>query len=155
ETFGANAPRTRPRTAPPKGERSMKSTSGVARGQVPTPTCNRESHAPRRGCGCFIVPPDVLDRFAKDKKLSVDDRQTFAHTPAIEDHWRKARAAQTKLAQMAFSLLPATPMAVAAAPPAITVFDCQHGTALPGAPVSNPANATDATAKQAYTETKA
>lgn len=43
-------------------------------------------------CQCFIIPKDVLERFAKDKKLSDADRKSFADSAQYEDAWRKVRA---------------------------------------------------------------
>jgi Zn-dependent metalloprotease len=42
--------------------------------------------------------------------------------------------------------------AAAASPPAVTAFDCQHGTTLPGSPVSNPGSSPDGSVKRAFVE---
>src|SRR5262249_6479641 len=107
-------------------------------------------------CGCFIIPKHVLERFAKDKKLSAEQRKSFADATELEEAWRQARVAKTNIARLALSVLPmGMTAAVAASPPAVTVFDCQHGSTLPGSPVANPTSSTDATAKRAAVETTA
>ena len=123
----------------------MNTVSGV--------TCARAAGSGR--CQCFIVPADVLERFAKDKKLSEEQRKSFVDTAKLETEWRKTRDAQSKLARMAQTLLPSAPAAAAPAVPAITVFDCAHGNTLPGSPVANPGTSADATAKRAFAVTKA
>lgn len=106
--------------------------------------------------GCFIIPTAVLERFAKDKELTADQQKFFADAAKIEEEWRKVRVAKTKFAQLARSILPTglTAMAVATLP-TVTVFDCKHGTTIPGSPVSNPASSTDATAQRTFNETTA
>jgi hypothetical protein len=108
------------------------------------------------GCRCFIVPADVLERFSNDKKLSAEERKSFADTMAFEKEWRKARNAQAKLSRVAQAIVPtALTVGATVAAPAITVYDCAHGNALPGTPVPNPGSSADATAKRAFVETKA
>jgi Zn-dependent metalloprotease len=110
----------------------------------------------RCGCGCFIIPPKVLDRFAKDKKLTAEQRQFFVDAAKLERDWRNARAAVAKFAKQARAILPTAVTALAAvAPPSVLVFDCQHGVTLPGTPVANPGASTDAPAKRAFDETTA
>ena len=114
-----------------------------------------DSH--RFGCQCFIVPSDVLKRFASDKKLSAKARKCFADAAKFEKEWRAQRLARIKYINAARSILPTGFKAVgaAAAPPAILVDNCAHGNTLPGTPVSNPGTSSDATAKRAYVETTA
>src|SRR5258706_4667085 len=109
--------------------------------------------ANKRKCGCFIVPQDVLERLANDKKLTEAERESFATTAKFEKEWRKVRVAQSKLAMAAQSILPQT--VAAAAPPVILAFDCKHGTTLPGVPVGNPGSSADATVKRAFAEASA
>ena len=104
-------------------------------------------------CQCFIVPKDVLDRFAKDKALSDAERKQFADAAKFEKEWRKARAINAKLAVSANTMLTGNFQAVF--PPPVLVSDCNHGTTLPGTPVPSPATSTDSTAKRAFVETKA
>lgn len=112
-------------------------------------------HDHRHGtCACFIVPSQVLDRFANDKSLTADQRKSFADALQLEQEWRKLRSAKAKLARLSRSVLPTgLTDAAAASPPSVNVFDVQHGTTLPGIPVSNPGSSTDGTAKRAFTET--
>jgi len=107
-------------------------------------------------CACFIVPAHILEKFAKDKKLTPAQRKSFANAAKVEALWRKSRIAETKHTLMARSVLPMGMTSLAATiPPEIAVFDCQHGTALPGNPVNNAPESKDATAQRAFLETKA
>jgi Zn-dependent metalloprotease len=137
----------------------MKDASGFACGATSSTTNHRDHLEPdlhRFGCQCFIVPPDVLERYANDKKLSAEERKSFADTAQFEKEWRKARVALAKLSRSAKSILPtALATGAAAAPPAIMVNDCAHGNTLPGTPVPNPGTSPDATAKRAFVETTA
>jgi Zn-dependent metalloprotease len=113
-------------------------------------------HMEHRGHGCFIVPQKVMERFAKDKKLTAEQRQYFVDAVKLERHWRDARAATAKLVHLSQSVLrTAVSAQVAAAPPANLLFDCNHGTALPGTPIANPGASGDASAKRAFVETAA
>jgi Zn-dependent metalloprotease len=94
-------------------------------------------------------------RFSKDKKLTSEQRESFANAAKLEVEWRKVRAAKGKLLRKAMLLLPSAVSAATAGPPVVTVFDCANGSALPGTPVANPASASDATAKRAYNEAAA
>src|SRR4051812_18320121 len=106
-------------------------------------------HSWHPGCTCFIVPPSVFDRFSKDKKLTPEQRQYFADAGKLEQQWRSARVQMANLANLARTVLPTAVTAVAAAaPPSVLVFDCQHGTTLPGTPVANPGTSADGSAKR-------
>ena len=109
------------------------------------------------GCQCFIIPADVLKRFANDKKLSAEQRKSFADASKFEKEWRQQRLARAEYIRAAQSILPTALAAVgpAAPPPAIVVDDCAHGNTLPGTPLPNPGTSADATAKRAFIETKA
>lgn len=108
------------------------------------------------GCGCFIIPTRVLDRFAQDEQLPEVQRKSFADAASIETEWRKVRSASQQLMRTAHSVLPIGMTALAAAaPPVVSVFDCRHGMALPGTPVSDPARADDETARRTFSETTA
>ena len=105
-------------------------------------------------CTCFIIPPEVLESFANDKKLSDEERKSFADTATFEKEWRKARIANANLCRSAQSILPSlATVGAAAAPPTILVDNCANGTTLPGTPVSNPGTSADGTAKRAFVET--
>jgi Zn-dependent metalloprotease len=95
----------------------------------------------------------VFERLAKDKKLSAEERKAFADAARFEREWRKVRAAQSKLARLARTILPSA--LAAPGPPAILVYNCAHGNTLPGSPVTNPGSSSDATAKRAFVETSA
>ena len=106
---------------------------------------------------CTIVPESVLKRFADDPELSAELRQHFRNALAIDAQMRAVRQTATQLtleAARVNQLAGFAPTAVAAAP-AITLFDCKHSTALPGAPIANPGSSPDATAKRTLTETTA
>lgn len=124
---------------------------------APARIATHAGHAPHAGpCGCFIVPRHVLERFAHDEQLGDAQRKAFADAAGIETEWRKVRTASTRLARMAYSVLPIGMTALAAAaPPVISVFDCRHGMAMPGVPVADPAHAADDTAQRTFAETTA
>jgi Zn-dependent metalloprotease len=104
---------------------------------------------------CFIVPQNVLKRFAKDPKLPAKTRESFSQALKFEAEWREMRALRAEHRLITNELLPSGLTAAAAAlAPAITVFNCNHGTNLPGVPVSNPAASSDASSKQAFLEAK-
>lgn len=106
------------------------------------------------GCTCFIVPPQVLEKFAIDEKLTEQQRQYFANAAKLEQDWRRARKAFAKFANRSLTVLPTAMNAVAlAAAPSVLVFDCQHGSTLPGVPVSNPGSSADGTTKRTFGET--
>ena len=100
-------------------------------------------------CTCSIGPPRVLRRFARDKRLSAKERKAFSDAIEYEKQWRRLRAVHTELSAASSRL------ERGAAPPApkITVFDCKHGTTLPGVPVAAPGK--DATSERAFAETAA
>ena len=100
-------------------------------------------------CTCSIVPPKVLRRFARDKRLSAKERKAFADAIKYDKQWRKLRAVHTDLSAASSRL----ERGAALPEPKITVFDCKHGTTLPGVPVAAPGK--DATSKRAFAETAA
>jgi Zn-dependent metalloprotease len=102
----------------------------------------------RLACGCFIVPKDVLDRFAKDKKLSEATRKSFADTSDSEATWRKLRAAHSVATKASIATMG---LAKSMAPaPKVAVYDCAHSTSIPGSPVTNPGSSADLTAKRTF-----
>ena len=101
---------------------------------------------------CQIVPQLVLRHFSRDRRLSADQRKNFANTIKIDAEIRRLRAQATKLTRVARAIAEAAPAAVAPAP-TITVFDCNHGQALPGAQILNPATSPDITAEHVFVET--
>ena len=105
----------------------------------------------RLACGCFIVPPSVLKRFASDASLHADTRKAFADTGALEAAWRKLREAHNVATRSV--LAQAVGGVAIAAAPAVTVYDCQNTTSEPGTPVPNPGASADGSAKRAFNET--
>ena len=103
-------------------------------------------------CECQIIPKDVLDRFAKDKSLSEAQRKHFAAAAAFDSRWRKARTAIGKASAAAENLLPNDFQSLT--PPLNLIFDCNHGTSLPGTPVNNPGTQPAGPARRAFDETK-
>ena len=108
------------------------------------------------GCRCFIIPPDVLLRRAADRRLSLRQRNDFANAAKLETQWRKVRSERSKLARLARASLPSGLAAAASVgPPAVALFDCGHGTSLPGTQIEEPARSADGTVKRAFVETTA
>src|SRR4051812_35673225 len=107
-------------------------------------------------CSCFIIPHDVLTRFASDPGLPSTLRQSLIHSAQISDRFRALREQHNALTQIAMTLPLARPPARRRheVPPA-QVYDCHHHTSLPGAPVTNPGASADLTAKRAYAESEA
>lgn len=103
-------------------------------------------------CHCQIIPNDILEKFARDKQLSAQQRKVFADAAQVSTLVRKLRIEAGKLT--AITSLAAPPAAVPVAP-AVTVADCQNSETLPGVPIVNPATSADGTIKRAATETRA
>ena len=106
-------------------------------------------------CSCFIIPDDVLERFASDPELSDEVRQNFHHSAAISKRVRAVRDQNNALTLTAISLpfpRPPFPFPLPHRLPIGQVFDCHHGTTLPGAAVANPGTSADPTIKRAYVE---
>lgn len=110
-------------------------------------------------CTCFIVPQDVLTRLAADPELSEELRRGLSYTAAISQQMRAVRQQRAALSLMEMQLpaafARATPFPKIHVPPACNVYDCHHGTTLPGAQVANPNTSTDGSVKRAFTETEA
>lgn len=104
-------------------------------------------------CTCCIVPKDILDRFAKDKKLASELRQAAAASSRISDVLRTMRHQAGELT--ALSHAAGLHVAELATAPKVTVYDCRHTQSLPGTPVAKPKTAKDATAKRTFVETTA
>lgn len=103
-------------------------------------------------CGCFIIPPQVLERFAHDEKLSAEQRMAFSDAVNLEYEWRRFRMANAKLARLTRAVLPSA-MRATTIPPAVSVFDCQNGNTLPGSPIISPETSANATAQRVFVET--
>lgn len=102
-------------------------------------------------CRCHIIPPKLLERLARDKALSSEQRKDCADTVKFEQHWRKLRSLLGRSSVIAAECIASR--VTLAAKPAITVYDCATGTALPGRPIAKPADAGDKSAVRAYTTT--
>lgn len=106
-------------------------------------------------CACFIVPAKLLEALSRDQQLSAEERRLFADAARFEKEWRKARAAGTRLTRAAQAMLPSALAEIPPGPLAVAVFDCGHGTQLPGTPITEPEASPDATARRAFVETTA
>ena len=102
-------------------------------------------------CTCCIVPNDVLQRLASDKKLDPEARKAAAHTARITDAIRAIRDQNIALTTLADAT--GANLVELAATPLVTVYDCKNSQALPGTPVKAPKNSKDGSAKRAFNET--
>jgi Zn-dependent metalloprotease len=100
---------------------------------------------------CCIVPKDVLERFAGDKKLSAELRKAAADSARVTDLLRTLRQQHGELTSVARAM--GSHLVEIAASPKVTVYDCKHTQNLPGTPVPNPGKSKDNTAKRAFVET--
>lgn len=102
-------------------------------------------------CHCAIVPTDILERIAGDKKNAPEIRKAAAESARISDALRLLRTQHGALSTLAQAsgahLLELT------STPSVTVYDCKHTQALPGTPIGNPPQSKDGTVKRAFTET--
>ena len=102
-------------------------------------------------CTCFIVPREVLIRLSQDKELSAELRKRLLDTAQISHEIRVLRTQATQLTSVATAHGGA--LMELAASPAVTVYDCKHTQVPPGAPVPNPGNSADQTAKRTFDQT--
>jgi Zn-dependent metalloprotease len=102
-------------------------------------------------CKCFIVPHEVLTRFAQDRELSAELRKGLFATAQISHELRELRGQAAKLTSVAVAHADA--LIELAPSPTVTVYDCKHTQTLPGAPVPHQGNSSDPTAKRAFNET--
>ncbi len=131
------------------------SNRAISPSSLINPELAHRTHYSNSTCVCSIIPKNVLERFANDEKLTDEQRKSFANTVALEKMWRQMRVAKTKYTRLAQSVLPTGLLVGATALPSVAVFDCRHGSALPGNLVANPQSSTDATAKRTFEETQA
>jgi Zn-dependent metalloprotease len=109
-------------------------------------------------CDQFIVPTAVLRRLSEDASIPSESREAMRESVAIEPMWRELRDAHTNATQaslLATELTGRPLAAVLATVPAVTVYDCKNTRSLPGSPVADPGDSTDATAKRAFDTTRA
>jgi Zn-dependent metalloprotease len=108
-------------------------------------------------CDRFIVPSAVLRRLAEDDSLPAESREAMRESIAVEDSWRELRAAHTAATQSTLLAAELTGLRLAgvlATTPAVTVYDCKNTRSLPGAPILDPADSKDITAKRAFDTTR-
>ena len=102
-------------------------------------------------CTCRFIPDEVLARLANDPKIKDFDRDALQRTLAVDQHMRLVREANQALiassAMISMSLVPVNKK------PVIKVFDCQHGSVLPGTRVNSPQSSSDATVKRTFKNT--
>ncbi len=102
-------------------------------------------------CTCSIVPKDVLERIAGDKKLDPELRRAAAESARLSDVLRLLRTQHGALTTLARSS--GAHLLDLATAPSVTVYDCRHTQTLPGAPIGSPATSKDGTVKRAFKET--
>jgi len=102
-------------------------------------------------CTCYIIPKDVLDRLAGDKKLSAQLRKGLSDTARVSDALRNLRTQAGELTNATQAI--GAHFATLAATPKVTVYDCKHTQTLPGTPIASPKTSSDATAKRTFKET--
>lgn len=103
-------------------------------------------------CCCSIIPNDVLRRLSEDPDLPDAVRASMADAAAVDLQMRLVREQNRRLTSITSAL---TQNVEVAAAPAVTVYDCAHGSVLPGTYVKDAASSTDQTAKRAALATRA
>jgi thermolysin metallopeptidase-like protein len=94
-------------------------------------------NTPKCGC-CFIISLDVLRALAQGQKIETADRATYQRAYATTQKLRLVREGH-RLASLAGHQSGLALRATAVAKqPVEHVFDCKHGTTLPGTPVPDP-----------------
>lgn len=102
-------------------------------------------------CACFIVPKDVLERVASDKKFDAATRKSASDSAKLSDALRSVREQYgliTSLGQMAGAHL-----VELAASPQVTAYDCKHTQTLPGSPLKSPKTSKDTSVARCVKET--
>lgn len=102
-------------------------------------------------CLCKFIPDEVLTRLANDPNVKNFDRDALQRTLAVDREMRLVREANSSLT--ASSSMIAESLAPLAKKPAIKLFNCQHGSILPGVAVPNPQASGDATIKRTHKNT--
>jgi len=105
----------------------------------------------RMTCTCHIVPKDILERLAGDKKLSTELRRAARDSARLSDGLRNLRSQAAELTQLAQAT--GAHLVELAPSPKVTVYDCKHSQTLPGTPVPGAKTSRDATAKRCFAET--
>lgn len=107
----------------------------------------------RMSCTCHIVPKDVLERLAGDKKLATELRRAARDSARLSDALRALRDQAGLLTQIAQQT--DAHLVELAAAPKVTVYDCRQSQTLPGTPLAAAKASKDATAKRTFVETSA
>lgn len=102
-------------------------------------------------CSCSIVPQDVLDRLASDKRLSAAARRASAASSRLSTEIRKLRTQAQALTSVSHAM--GAHFVELATSPKVLVYDCKNTQTLPGTPASAPGQSKDKTVKRAFTET--
>ncbi|MDC8784720.1 M4 family metallopeptidase [Roseateles koreensis] len=102
-------------------------------------------------CTCCIVPQDVLNRFANDKKLAPELRKAAAESARLSAALRSLRVQAGALTAVSQGM--GAHIAELAASPKVTVYDCKGTQTLPGTPVPSPKTSKDSTAQTSFAET--
>lgn len=97
-----------------------------------------------------FIPRQALERLARDRSLPAQQRRAFAEAIRIDMQLRRVRREHARLSRLARDL----PSALSAPEmPAIEVYRCGHGTALPGAHLAHPDHSRDEAVRDAFDRT--
>ena len=115
-------------------------------------TCTTHTHGPR----CFIVPPDVMKRFARGHRGADGERtplqRTMQSTWLVTQQLRSGRET-ARLAAIAQKTSQFHKEA-AAPPPQSFLYDCGKRHSLPGRPIASPETSADIGVKTVYETTR-
>lgn len=103
---------------------------------------------------CHIVPPEALRRLAHDPTVAADVRDALQDTLRVDNQFRLIRQQATRLTQL--SMAPGVAQAAApapAVPTVVSVYNCRHRQSLPGVHINKPAQSSDVTVKNVFTDT--
>lgn len=102
-------------------------------------------------CMCKFIPDEVLARLANDPKIKAFDREALQRTIAVDRDMRMLRESNMALVRTSAALANfAMPQSKK---PKVKIFDCMHGSILPGTPVANPQSSADGTIKRTFKNT--
>jgi Zn-dependent metalloprotease len=94
-------------------------------------------NTPKCGC-CFIISLDVLRELAQGQKIETADRATYQRAYATTQKLRLVREGHRLASLTGHQSGLALRATAVAKQPVEHVFDCKHGTTLPGTPVPDP-----------------
>ncbi len=92
---------------------------------------------------CFIVPPDVLKRYAQDASLDDDVRGSLSDTYAEVTRLKKMRETSRVMSLSQRGSVDSLAPALPAEAPRIQDYDCGHRQSLPGSFVADPTASAD------------